>query len=86
MSGMKEVIVIPVIVGALVAISTGFEKYIAAIGIGIRVEHAQKTTKNSFIGDSKDFETGTWMQKKSIILSIIVQESVRPLTTGCCPL
>ena len=86
MSGMKEVIVIPVIVGALGAISTGFEKYIAAIGIEIRVEHAQKTTNNSFMGDSKDFETGTWMQKKSIILSIIVQESVRPLTTGCCPL
>ena len=86
MSGMKEVIVIPVIVGALGAISTGFEKYIAAIGIKIRVEYAQKTIKNSFIEDSKDFETGTWMQKKSIILSIIVQESVRPLTTGCCPL
>ena len=64
MSGMKEVIVIPVIVGALGAISTGFEKYIAAIGIEIRVEHAQKTTKNSFIEDSKDFETGTRMQKK----------------------
>ena len=28
---MKEVIVIPVVVGALGAISTGFEKYIAAI-------------------------------------------------------
>ena len=39
---MKEVIVIPVVVGALSAISTGFEKYIAAIGIGMRVEHAQK--------------------------------------------
>ena len=30
---MKEVIVIPVAVGALGAISTGFEMYIAAIGI-----------------------------------------------------
>ena len=39
---MKEVIVIPVVVGALGAISTGFEKYIAAIGIEMRVEHAQK--------------------------------------------
>ena len=28
---MKEVIVMPVVVGALGAISTGFEKYIAAI-------------------------------------------------------
>ena len=39
---MKEVIVIPVVVGALGAISTGFEKYIAAIGIEMRVKHAQK--------------------------------------------
>ena len=39
---MKEVIVIPVVVGALRAVSNGFEKYIAAIGIELRVEHAQK--------------------------------------------
>ena len=43
MWGMKEVIVIPVVVRALGAISTGFEKYIAAIGIEMRVEHAQET-------------------------------------------
>ena len=43
MWGMKEVIVIPIVVGALGAISTGFEKYIAAIGIEMRIEHAQKT-------------------------------------------
>ena len=30
---IKEVIVIPVVVGALGAISTGFEKYITVIGI-----------------------------------------------------
>ena len=42
MWGMKEVIVIPVVVGALGAISTGFEKYIEAIEIEMRVEHAQK--------------------------------------------
>ena len=65
MWGMRVVIVIPIVVGALGAISTGFEKYIAAIGIEMRVEHAQKKTKNSFIGDSKDFETGTWMLKKA---------------------
>ena len=40
---MKEVIVIPVVLGALGAISTGFEKYIAATGIEMTVEHAQKT-------------------------------------------
>ena len=44
MWGMKEVIVIPVVVGALGAISTGFEKYIEAIETEMRVEHAQKTT------------------------------------------
>ena len=43
MWGMKEVIVIPVNVRALGAISTDFEKYIAAIGIEMRVEHAQET-------------------------------------------
>ena len=37
MWGMKEVIVIPVVVGALGAISTGFEKSIPAIGIDMRV-------------------------------------------------
>ena len=58
---MKEVILIPVVAGALGAISTGFEKYIAAIGIEMRVENAKK---NSFFGDSKDFETGTWMLRK----------------------
>ena len=41
--GMKEVMVIPVVVGALDAKSTGFEKYIAAIEIEMRVEHVQKT-------------------------------------------
>ena len=79
---MKEVILISVVVGALGAISTGFEEYIVAIGIEMRVEHAQK--KKSFIGDSKDFETGAWMLKKIIIESITVQDSVRPFTTGWC--
>ena len=37
MWGMKEVIVIPRVVGALGAISAGFGKYIAAIGIEMRV-------------------------------------------------
>ena len=66
MQGMKEVIVILVVVGASGAISPGFEKYIAAIGIEMRVEHAQKTQKTVFfIGYRKDFETSTWMLKKA---------------------
>ena len=44
MWGMKKVIVIPLVVGALGAISADFEKYVAAIGIEMKVEHAQKTT------------------------------------------
>ena len=80
-----KIIIIVIIIIIIIISSTGFEKYIAAIGIEMRVEHPQKNTKNSFIWDSKDFETGTWMQKKNIILSIIVQESVRPLATGYCP-
>ena len=40
MWAMKEVIVIPVVVGALGTISTGFAKYIVAIEIEMRVEHA----------------------------------------------
>ena len=52
--------VIPVVVGALGAISTGFENYVAAIKIEIKVEHAQK----NLIEDSTNFETSTWMLKK----------------------
>ena len=44
MWGMKKVIVIPLVVSALGAISADFEKYVAAIGIEMKVEHAQKTT------------------------------------------
>ena len=40
---MMKVIVIPVVVGALGAIATGFEKYVVAIGIDMKVEHALKT-------------------------------------------
>ena len=39
---MRESIVIPVVVGALGTIPTGFEKYIVPIEIEMRVEHAKK--------------------------------------------
>ena len=42
----------------------------------------KRPQKNHFTGDSKDFETGTWMPKKSTIISIVVQDYMRPLTTG----
>ena len=41
--GMKKVTVIPIVVGVLGAISIGFEKYVVAIGIEMKVECAQKT-------------------------------------------
>ena len=54
MWGMRVVIVIPIVVGALGAISTGFEKYIAAIGIEMRVEHVQKNPeKTALLGTAK---------------------------------
>ena len=37
MWGMKKVTVVPVVVGALSSISTGFEKYVAPIGIEMKV-------------------------------------------------
>ena len=40
---MRKVTVIPVVVGALGAISNRFEKFVMEVGIHIRVEHVQKT-------------------------------------------
>ena len=86
---MKEVIVILVFVTALGAISTGFEKYIAAIPIEMRVGHTQKTALlrtarilRLVLGCYKNKQTN----KKSITVSITVQDSARPVATGCCPL
>ena len=39
---MKKVTVIAVVVGALDAISTRFEKYVETTGIDMKVGHAQK--------------------------------------------
>ena len=35
--------VIPVVVGALGAVSTRFDKFVKDIGITLKIEHAQKT-------------------------------------------
>ena len=43
MWSMKKVIVIPVIIGALGAVSREFDKWIEKIGIDLRVGHIQKT-------------------------------------------
>ena len=40
---MTKVEIIPIVVGALGAVSKQFEAYIEAIGIKMNVEHAQKT-------------------------------------------
>ena len=39
----KKVIVIPIVIGALVTITTTFEKYNESLGIKIRIEHVQKS-------------------------------------------
>ena len=41
MWGMKGVTVITVMVIALRTMSTGFEKYVTAVGIEMKVEHSQ---------------------------------------------
>ena len=40
---MKKLVVIPIVVGALGAITTTFEKYIESLGIEIRIGHFQKS-------------------------------------------
>ena len=40
---MKKVVVIPIVVGALRAITTMFEKYIKSLETEIRIEHVQKS-------------------------------------------
>ena len=50
MWNLLKVTVIQIVVGALGAISTGFETFIIEAGIQIRVEHVQKT---AFLGTAR---------------------------------
>ena len=43
MWGMKKVIVIPIVVGALGAVSKELDKYIEKIGITLNIGHVQNT-------------------------------------------
>ena len=67
MRGMKEVIVIPLVVGALGAISVGFEKYIAAIEIEMRVEHARNI---ALLGTARTLRLVLGCLKKIIEVSL----------------
>jgi len=40
---MQKVLVIPIVVGALGAVSTRFQKFVKDIGITLKIEYAQKT-------------------------------------------
>ena len=60
MWGMKKVIVIPVVIGALGAVSKDFEKWIGKIEIDLRVGHVQKTA----LLHSKNIEEGIRNLKK----------------------
>ena len=42
---LKKVVVIPIVVAALGAITAKFEKYIESLGIEIRIEHVPKSAK-----------------------------------------
>ena len=61
MSGRKKGIVIPVVVGALATISTGFKNYVTAIGSEMKVEHAQKT---ALLGTAKILRLALGSYKK----------------------
>ena len=80
MWGMKKVIVIPLVAGVLGAISTGFQKYVAAIGIKMKVEQAQKT---ALCGTARTLRLVLGCLKKnkknSIIIIIIAWQLVTDL-------
>ena len=40
---MRKVIVVPVVIGALGAVSVNFKKYVKRIGVNVRLEVVQKT-------------------------------------------
>ena len=41
---MRKVLVIPVVVGALGAVSTRFQKFVKDIGITLKIEYVEKIT------------------------------------------
>ena len=53
---MRKVIVVPVVIGALGAVSISFNEYMKRIGVNVRLEVIQK---NSIVEDSKDTNKST---------------------------
>ena len=71
---IRKVSVISVVVGALGAVSTRFEKFVKDIGITLKIEHAQKTAL---------FDTARMLR---LVLSCSkVESNVIPLMTGSYP-
>ena len=52
---MRKVIVVPVVIGALGAVSVNFKEYMKRIGVKVSLEVIQKTA----VGDSKDTKKST---------------------------
>jgi calcium-sensing receptor len=72
---MKKVEVIPIIVGALGAVSNNLDKWIEKLGIHIRIELLQKTALLGTLWDSKNTEKKLGKLK-----------SLGPEATGCSQL
>ena len=53
---MRKVIVIPVVIGALGAVSVNFKEYMKRIGVNVKLEVIQKT---ALLGGSKDTKEST---------------------------
>ena len=73
----KKVTIIPVVVGALGAVTNRLAKFIQEIGIEIRLEHVQKTAVLGW--DTKSIKIGTWL------LRSLVQRPVSSLAAGVRP-
>ena len=65
MWNMKKVTVIPVVVGALGAVSTEMERLIKMIGIVRLLSESRAFAKNGIIGNTQDFENGTYAIKEA---------------------
>ena len=74
--GIKKVTIIPVVIPTvqtdLRIIFSNWNRY-----------ESRTCTKNSLIGNSKDFKTGTWILQK--IINTILQDLIGHLISGCCP-
>ena len=75
---MRKVIVVPVVIGALEAISGNLKEYMKQIGVN--VSEAGSHPENSIAGDSKDTKESTVPVRRRR------RETQGPMVTYCNPL